>query len=294
MVLPLAIAQRGEAPGLRSPTASEPTRKFERLLPSQRPPGNWEVSVRVLPWVLSSNGRGRPLFTQPPDGANTEESRQLYTLSDGSSVPLYSQYRTYGYGGYFYGSSYGAGDNRLGFMLGSVEVARRFPFGLRVSVGYSKFSYSFPGKSDPETFRYLMRGADYLLVNIDDGDREGYLMAGFQYTINRRRRLRINLGINLMYNFQDRYATETWLLGPEEGEHHFVSRFEGRYNYNWLVPLPQATFEYRLTPMWAISAGLGGSTGIGITWQPPTRVRWGEQPERKVRRVKRILYEYVD
>ena len=109
---------------------------------------------------------------------------------------------------------------------------------------------------------------EYLLIRKDGAWRSFWLSMGIQYTINRRRRFRVNIGLQALGQLAETYSREEYLVGGEPQETIFVSRVTTRSRgfFSWFLPLPQLTFEYRLRQNVALSLGVGGMSGVGATY----------------------------
>ncbi len=250
--------------------AKGPKNRFERVPHYARNPPNWEVSARVLPLMIGGYGSFERLTSVPPASG---QAARFFTVPDGPPLQLYNSSRAGSYGSIY--------DRQLGIYMAGIEVARRFSSGFRFSLG-GVYSHEGGGADDPGRDVVNNLAADeYLLVTAYDLNWASlWLTLGVQYTINRRRRFRINIGLQGLGMVADTYGREQFLLGGEPRESIFVSRVTTRNRtfLSWVLPAPQLTFEYRLRQHIALSLGIGGMTGIGATYQwggPGTRVQRG-------------------
>lgn len=233
--------------------------RFTRTPRKEPTPGAWEVSGRTVPWIVEDWGGtyGQVYTTE----ANLNQGPdQLFILNDGSTERLYytsthlSDYRV---------------ARRLTLVVTGLEIARRTRSGFRFSLGGLYTGYPEGFSYDPESYRNLIAPDEYVLVNRYTTNRGWYLTLGLQYTINRRRRFRINLGLQAVGKLYEEYGREEYLVGGAPFGEHFVSRITNRSAgfLSELYPLPQLTLEYRLRRNLALSLGIGGMSGIGVSYQ---------------------------
>ncbi len=167
---------------------------------------------------------------------------------------------------------------RFSLLTAGIEVAYRTPRGFRFSLG-GVLTRS-PGRSeiDHSSIVGTLAAGEYLLLERDLGIQEYWMTLGVQYTINRRRRLRINVGVQALGMIYETYGREEYLVGPDLEEPAFVSRLttaNGNF-LSWVLPVPQVTFDYQLRRNLTLSAGIGGMSGLGVSynfarrsWNPP-------------------------
>ncbi|WP_157974514.1 hypothetical protein [Lewinella sp. IMCC34183] len=226
-------------------------------LPREQPvPAVWEISARVLPSGIRRYGHYEG-FSTTPNGAG---DYRAFTQASGPPLVLYSDRET----------NTSINDSRPGILMVGVEVARRFPSGFRLSLGtvYSNEGGRFD-PSDPAYARGLGSG-EYRLVHIQSENWYAHwITLGAQYTINRRRRFRINLGLQLLGQVYERAGRRSFLVGgePVAVQPVTTSVMENRNFFSRILPVPQVTFEYQLRSRCSLSAGIGGVSGVGATYR---------------------------
>ena len=235
----------------------EPKQRFERVPFDEPSPANWEVSARTLPWMITGYwSYDRLVSVQERIG----QSARLFTQPDGPPLRLYDQGGTPGY-------NY-VSDRELGLLMSSIEVARRTPAGFRFSLGMLYSQEGIEPDRAGQSLTQQLGPNEYLLIRKDGAWRSFWLSMGIQYTINRRRRFRVNVGLQALGQLAETYSREEYLVGGEPRETIFVSRVTTRSRgfFGWFLPLPQLTFEYRLQQNVALSLGVGGMSGVGATY----------------------------
>ena len=237
------------------PVAKEPWR-FVAPLRTEPAPAVWEVSARALPWRIRGYGHYER-FSTTPNGAG---DYRAFTQRNGPPLILYST----GDG------NTSIHDPRMEIAMAGIEVARRFSSGFRLSVGAV---YNKDGRRiDDSSLDYAREvgSGKYLLFHVDSEDWYAHwITLGAQYTINRRRRFRINLGLQLLGQVYAHTGRRSFLVGGEPVSVQPVSASE-MDNHNFFgvfLPMPQVTFEYQLRSHWSLSAGIGGMSGVGATYR---------------------------
>ena len=238
-------------------SVKESKQRFERVPFDEPSPANWEVSARVLPWMIESYwSYDRLVSVQERIG----QSARLFTHPDGPPLRLYDQE---GAPGYNYNT-----DHEFGLLMSGIEVARRTPTGFRFSLGALYSQEGVELNRPAESLIQQLEPNEYLLIRNEGSWRAFWLSMGVQYTINRRRRFRINVGLQAIGQLAETYSRKEYLVGGEPRETLFVSQVTTRNRglFSWFLPLPQLTFEYRLRQNLALSFGVGGMSGVGATY----------------------------
>ena len=237
------------------PVAKEPWR-FVAPLRTEPAPAVWEVSARVLPWRIRGYGYYER-YSTTPNGAG---DYRAFTQRNGPPLVLYST----GDG------STSVHDPRMDIAMAGIEVARRFSSGFRLSVGAV---YNKDGRRVDDSgldYGREVGSGEYLLFHVDSEDWYAHwITLGAQYTINRRRRFRINVGLQLLGQVYAHTGRRSFLLGGEPVSVQPVSSSEtkNRIFFGVFLPMPQVTFEYQLRRRWSLSAGIGGMSGLGATYR---------------------------
>ena len=257
------VVPGGEGYGLPHPVEVLPPVVTEKEawhfvpLPREQPvPAVWEISARALPLGVRRYGHYEG-FSTTPNGAG---DYRAFTQPSGPPLVLYSTRD----------DNTSINDSRPGILTAGIEVARRFPSGFRLSLGAV---YSHEGgrtdASEPAYARGLGSG-EYRLVHIYSEDWYAHwITLGAQYTINRRRRLRINVGLQLLGQVYEHAGRRSFLVGgePVTVQPVTASIMENRNFLGRILPMPQVTFEYQLRSQWSLSAGIGGMSGVGATYR---------------------------
>ena len=233
---------------------------FEEVPSSEQPPGVWEVTALVFPWVVRNDDRYLRVTTDTTGGNIYPEG--TYTLNSGRPLTVYYDEAQLGRGGTL-------DQQRLALLFTTIEFARRTPSGFRFSLGASF------GLGQQRSFDYSIEDLgsdfgpdDYALIYRSEDGSALFLTAGVQYTINRRKRFRIIAGINAVTSVYQSYRNEATLVGGSPYEEHFVRRVTSRDEdfLDFVVPTPQFTFQYQMSQHLSLTAGLGSTLGVGATY----------------------------
>lgn len=229
--------------------------RFKRIPHWQKPPAVWEVSARVLPWIVEDYGS---YYHYSTSKTQEDERGRRYVINSGDAVWLYRTEDRFDYEA-----------SRPAAIMSGVEVARRFSSGFRLSLGgvYMPYNHSFG--LDVDDVRRNLPAGQYANLFMGGGGYDLYTSLGVQYTINRRWRLRINIGLQLLGLLHSRTQRHRVLIGGDPVEEHLVIKVTN-YNYrffSWVYPFPQLTFEYPIRRNLSLSAGIGGMTGVGVSYQ---------------------------